>query len=180
LELTETAGFVGPSGAHYRLFVQVNSNGRHHHRRPRLRFLVLLAALVACTPADHAARPAADSLAAAIERELPQMRRDTATVFDLSTEGATIDAAYRGDTLRRLHLEGLGETGRVDETFYFDPGLVLVLRIEAHYDAPLSGRVVDSTISRFDLSLPNTPRSLADSLEASARALLLALAARGT
>jgi hypothetical protein len=48
----------------------------------------------------------------------------------------------------------------------------LVVHGEARYDAPLTGRVADSTVIRHDLTQPGAPKSEADSLSAVARALL--------
>ena len=120
----------------------------------------------------------ADSLAAAIERERPTLRHDSATVLSLSTEGATIEADYAGTALRRLHADFLGETGRASETYYFADRLMLVIRRDYRYDAPLSGRVIDSTIRRFDLRDSAAAPAQAESLRAGARALLAALARR--
>jgi len=132
----------------------------------------------ACGGGDLAPASDAEARAAAIERELPTLRRDSGTVFGLSAEGADIDAAYRGAQLRRLAATYFGETGRAHDTYYFDSTLFLVIRRDAHYAAPLSGHVQDSTISRYDLTRRDTPPARADSLNAAARALLAALADR--
>jgi hypothetical protein len=106
------------------------------------------------------------------------MRRDTTTVLGLSTEGAGLEAAYSGPVLRRLRAEFLGETGRTVETFYFDSVLFLVTRTAFRYDAPLSGRVIDSTVLRYDLTSPATAPTTADSLRVAARELLVHLRPR--
>lgn len=100
------------------------------------------------------------------------MRRDTATILELSAEGATLDAAYRDSTLQRLRAVYLGEMGRATETFYFDTSLFLVVRGEVRYDTPLSGRGADSSTMRFDLRSDSTSSLVRDSLRAKARALL--------
>ena len=104
------------------------------------------------------------------------MRRDTATVLGLSAEGAWLEAAYQGPRLRRLYAEYLGETGRVEEIFYFDSAAFFVVRKEFRYDVPLSGRVVDSIVQRFDLTGRGVPSAQVDSLNASARELLQRIA----
>jgi len=58
-----------------------------------------------------------DSVARLIEQKLPRLRHDTATVFGLSAEGATVTASYEGTALRRLRAEYLGESGRATESF---------------------------------------------------------------
>jgi hypothetical protein len=106
------------------------------------------------------------------------MRRDTATVLGLSTEGARLEASYSGSALLRIRAEFLGESGRATETFYFDSTLFLVTRRIVRYDAPLSGRGADSTTQRYDLTRPETPRALVDSLRTAARELLAHLRLR--
>jgi hypothetical protein len=137
------------------------------------RFIRLGAVLVvSCAVACTRQRVSADARAAAIDARVATMRRDTATVLSLSTEGATLEAAYDGAALRRLRAIYLGETGRATDTFYFDSTVFLVVHGEARYDAPLTGRVADSTVIRHDLTQPGAPKSEADSLSAVARALL--------
>ena len=113
-----------------------------------------------------------DSVARRIEQKLPRLRHDTATIFGLSAEGATVTASYEGTALRRLRAEYLGESGRTTESFYFDSSLVFVTTSEYRYDRPMTGRVVDSTTRRVDLTLPATPRATRDSLRAEAESLL--------
>ncbi|MFN8573750.1 MAG: hypothetical protein U0132_16965 [Gemmatimonadaceae bacterium] len=133
---------------------------------------------IACGGALHTTT-SADSLAKEVEAALPSLRRDTATVFGLSTEGAFIEADYQGMTLRRLHSEFFGESGRAVENYYFDSGLRLVLRTEFKYDRPFSGRVTDSVTVRFDLTVPAVSRRLVDSLTTSAQELLTSMTATG-
>ncbi len=134
---------------------------------------VAVAALLAACEAPRAPDPLnADARAAAIDARVRVMRLDTATVLELSHEGATLEAAYDGANLRRLHAVLLGLTGRAIETYYFDSTLFLVIRRDERYDAPMSGRVVDSTLARYDLTTPGVPRPQVDSLTASATALL--------
>ena len=135
--------------------------------------LVPLFLVFAACNIRSAARPiSVESRAAAIDSQVPTMRHDTATVLGLSAEGATLDAAYDGTKLRRLRAEFLGETGRATETFYFDSAAFYVVRGEVRYDAPLSGRVADSTSRTLDLTRPGVLRSEVDSLNAAARELL--------
>jgi hypothetical protein len=148
-------------------------------RQRRLGLAILL--LAGCSPSAEQLRraePSADSLAAAIDRAVPQLRTDTATIFDVSAEGGRLEASYAGDSLRRLRGEYLGEMGRSDETFYFDSTVFLVVARELQYDGPLSGKVVDSTIRRIDLTRPGTPPGLRDSVAAEARSLLARLPKR--
>lgn len=132
----------------------------------------LIAVLCACAPRG----PSPTARAAQIDQEIPRLRLDSATVMGLSTEGATISASYRGRELRRLHASILGETGRTEETYYFDPELILVSRREFIYDAPLSGHIARSSASSIALYGDRSRGALRDSLEASARELLAALA----
>jgi len=132
-------------------------------------------AAVACSRQDDTMPIAAvrgDSVARRIEQELPRLRQDTATVLGLSAEGATVTASYEGTALRRLRAEYLGESGRTTESFYFDSSLVFVTTSEYRYDRPMTGKVVDSTTRRVDLTLPATPRATRDSLRAEAESLL--------
>jgi hypothetical protein len=148
----------------------------------KLKAVLLVLAVVSCTrgaghtdtarASDVHGPLSADSLAARIDHRMTQLRHDTVTVFDLSAEGARITASYSGDSLRRLHARYLGETGRATETYYFDSTLFLVIRSDERYSEPLTGRVVDSSTTRFDLTAAGTPKTLVDSLEAEARILL--------
>ncbi|HYD52721.1 MAG TPA: hypothetical protein VEA99_08840 [Gemmatimonadaceae bacterium] len=138
--------------------------------------VAMLVLLGAC---DREERPAvatdatrAESLALRIDRDSARLRHDTATMFGLSSEGAFVTASYAGDTLRRVRAELMGETGRVTERFYFDSALALVVRRAERYDGPLSGRVVESTVTRHDLRDGHMPRARRDSLAAEARALI--------
>ncbi|MCC7052987.1 MAG: hypothetical protein IT355_06930 [Gemmatimonadaceae bacterium] len=103
---------------------------------------------------------------------MSRLRRDTATVLGLSTEGATLEAAYDGMQLRRLRAIYFGEMGRATDTFYFDSAAFFVVHQTFHYDAPLSGRVTDSAVRTFDLTGAHVTRVEADSLKAVARDLL--------
>jgi hypothetical protein len=134
--------------------------------------LALAALLVACESSRAPVALNADARAAAIDARVVVMRLDTATVLELSHEGATLEAAYDSAHLRRLRGVFLGLMGRVTETFYFDSTLFLVIRRNERYETPMSGRVIDSTITRFDLTLPDVPQARRDSLAASATALL--------
>jgi hypothetical protein len=127
---------------------------------------------VACEAPRTPAPLNADARAAAINARVGVMRLDTATVLELSHEGATLEAAYDSAHLRRLRGEFLGLMGRVTETFYFDSTLFLVIRRHESYDTPMSGRVIDSTLSRYDLTRPEASRTQVDSLAASATVLL--------
>lgn len=140
--------------------------------------MVTLVVVSACSVKEHSPASDADTRAATIEAELRTLRRDSGTVLELSTEGAVIDAAYRGTQLRRLAATFHGETGRAHETYYYDSTLFLVIRHDARYDASLSGHVQDSTITRYDLTGTAMPAARAESLSAAARALLDALAQR--
>ena len=144
-----------------------------------MRSVALLLVLFACSAQQENAgtsrttvKLSADSVAAAIDREADHLRQDTATVLGLSAEGARITSSYAGDTLRRLRVELLGETGRATNTFYFDSTLVFVVKSKIRYDAPMSGRVADSSATRYDLTTPAMPVPVADSLRAEARDLL--------
>ncbi|MBC8088876.1 MAG: hypothetical protein H7Z40_16550 [Phycisphaerae bacterium] len=143
--------------------------------------LLLVMFCGACAPtAQPASTPGTktspDLQAAEIDGAFPMMRKDTAIVLELSTEGARLEAAYSDSTLRRLRAEYLGETGRATDTFYFDSVLFLVVRGSVSYDAPLSGHAADSTTTRFDLRSDSTPPSQRDSLRAAARTLLVHIA----
>lgn len=140
----------------------------------------MIALLCACEPRDTSAPHAAvssDTIAARIEAAVSILRRDTATVLELSAEGATLDAAYRDTSLQRLRAIYLGEMGRATETFYFDSTLFLVVRGEVRYDMPLSGRVADSSTKRIDLRVSTASTVVRDSLRNEVRLLLEHLAA---
>lgn len=131
--------------------------------------------MAACSPAMNT--PDAATRAAAIDTRLPQLRHDTATVLGLSAEGSTVDAAYDGAALRRLHAEHLGEMGRASETFFLDSAVFLIIRRDWRYDSPLSGRVVDSSDTRLDLTLPGTTPQTRDSVARAVRTILDAMKA---
>lgn len=137
----------------------------------RLILVAVTAHLCACTSAATPARPASER-AASIDSQLPRLRVDTATVSDQSAEGAQLEAAYAADSLRRLHAVFYGETGRIAKTFYFDTSLFLVRQQSFRYDAPLSGRAVDSTMQLFDFSSPMITPVVADSLRVVVNELL--------
>lgn len=145
-----------------------------HQQRSRIvnRSSRVLALMLLACGSPSAQPPTAEVRASAIESQVALMRRDTATVFGLSAEGARLEAAYADTALRRLRAEFLGETGRATETFYFDSGLFLVTRRDFRYDAPLSGRVLDSSVESFDVRAPATSPAVADSLRAAASELL--------
>ncbi len=131
----------------------------------------------------------ADSMAAVIDGEVATLLRDTALVSGPTAEGAFLEAHYQHDSLRRLRGSFLGGSGRATETYYFNPMLFLVVRADERYDAPLSGRVRDSSSDRIYIadggvvrwvrrpasrgSLDSgTARRAADSIGAAARVLL--------
>lgn len=154
----------------------VSQSTDHLLRIPRSGYAIFLW-FAACNTSEKAREPSrttltSDSIAVSIDRSVADLRRDTATVLDLSAEGATVEAAYRDTTLRRLRAVYLGEAGRATETFYFDSSLMLVVRGEVRYDVPLSGRIADSTTKRFDLRSASTPQTVRDSLQHEAQALL--------
>ena len=111
-----------------------------------------------------APRVSATEAAAEIDRDSARLRHDTLTVLAFAAEGAGLDAAYDGTKLRRLDVTLLGEMGRARERFYFDSALFYVTRVEQRYDAPLSGRVVDSTATRYDVRRTGAPIGERDSL----------------
>ena len=117
--------------------------------RPQLAVPAIALLFGGCRSASDDLVARADSLAAHIDREAASLARDTAVVFDLSTEGAFLEAHYQHDSLRRLKGSSLRETGRASETYYFDPSLFLVVRTDGRYDAHLSGRVRDSSSDRI-------------------------------
>lgn len=151
--------------------------------------IVLVLSLVACDSPSSDLVARADSLAAVIDSQADSLARDTAVVFDLSTEGAFLEAHYQHDSLRRLRGSFLGESGRATRTFYFNPALFLVVTKDEEYDAPLSGRVRDSSSDRIYVAeggvvrwvrrpVPRgsldsaAARRAADSLDVAARELL--------
>ena len=138
-------------------------------RYPTLFSLLVAGACVAKDAATPAPSVNADSVLVRVERDLPQLRHDTATVFDRSTEGALLTASYEGQQLRRLRAEYMGEMGRSTESFYFDSALVLVMTRELRYDKPF-GKVSDSSIARLELAAMPVRRR--DSLRAEVDTLL--------
>lgn len=155
----------------------------HHPLKFRRSAWTLIFWLGACdspkqAPSMSRAGVPSDSLAERIDHSLPTLRRDTATVFGLSAEGASLEAAYRDTTLQRLRAVYFGETGRATETYYFDSVAFLLVRGQVRYDAPLSGRVAESTTTRFDLRANSMSQAVRDSLQAEARVLLGHLTAK--
>ena len=141
-------------------------------------FAALSAAACETSPAPSRAIAPSATAAEAIERSALWLRHDTATVLSLSTEGATLDAAYDGFRLRRLDASFLGHTGRARDRFYFDSTLFYVTHEEARYDQPLSGRVIDSTVRHVDLRGAGVSARERDSLVTAARSLLAQILAR--
>jgi hypothetical protein len=131
----------------------------------------------ACERVPAASQPVTSAAAAlAIDSTLPRLRHDTATVLGLSTEGATIDAAYDGPALRHLSAVYYGETGRVRDRFYLDTSVFYIIRTEARYDEPLSGRVVDSSVRHLDLRRADASAQQRDSVAQVITSLLRARA----
>jgi hypothetical protein len=73
--------------------------------------LVLLAS--ACGTRMAGVATSTDARAATIDAQIGRMRLDSATVYDLSAERTSLEAAYNGAQKRRLRATAMGETGFV-------------------------------------------------------------------
>ena len=115
---------------------------------------------------NHEARNSRSSslIALQIDSSSSSMSIDSISIPEASAEGASVEALSDATGIRRLTASFFGEGGRAIETYYFDSSLVLVIRREYHYDRPLSGRVIDSLITRVDLQSYTIAPSKRDSL----------------
>jgi hypothetical protein len=67
-----------------------------------------------------------------------------------SAEGGELTAYFLDQSLRKLTAKFYGESGQALEEYYFwDGRLFFVLRVESHYDKPLSGNVKNKSEERF-------------------------------
>jgi hypothetical protein len=85
-----------------------------------------------------------------VERDLKNCKQVKRAVMDESAEGGELTAYFSGQSLRKLVGIFYGETGKTIEEYYFwDERLFFVLRVDSHYDEPLSGKVVRKSEERF-------------------------------
>lgn len=106
----------------------------------------------------------ANLIALQIDSSARSMRVDSISIPEASSEGASVEALSDAGRIRRLAATYFGEGGRATELYYFDSSLVLVVRREYRYDRPLTGRVVDSLVTRIDVRADPIAKSTRDSL----------------
>jgi len=87
---------------------------------------------------------------AAINRSAPTYRKVKKDLSGFSAEGGQLLAYFHGPTVMKIAATYFGEMGKTSEDFYYwDGKLIFVLRSEATYDKPLSGKVVKRVEDRF-------------------------------
>ena len=87
---------------------------------------------------------------AAINRKVPTYRKVKKELSGGSAEGGQLVAYFHGPSVMKIAATYFGETGKAFEDFYYwDGKLIFVLRTEATYDKPLSGKVVKKVEERF-------------------------------
>ena len=124
--------------------------------------LLLLAALPAIAQGAGSAtalqRTAADSVAIgrirevfqAVERHASEYVKIEREVEGFSVDGAKLIAYFEGDTLRKIHVDHGGESGRAFEDDYFSQGkLVFVFLVIEQYAMSMSGKVQSRTEHRY-------------------------------
>jgi len=87
---------------------------------------------------------------AAINKNVTLYRRVKKDLAGYSAEGGELIASFHGPTIMKIAATFFGETGKTTEEYYYwDGKLIFVFRREAHYDKPLSGKVVSTIENRF-------------------------------
>jgi hypothetical protein len=85
-----------------------------------------------------------------IETDLKRCTEVKSDLPDESTEGGELTAYLSGQSLRKLIAKFYGETGQAIEEYYFwNERPIFVLRVESHYNKPLSGIAKSKTEERF-------------------------------
>jgi predicted transcriptional regulator len=85
-----------------------------------------------------------------VEKDLKNCKQVKRAVMDESAEGGELTAYFSGQSLRKLVGIFYGETGKTLEEYYFwDERLFFVLRVDSHYDKPLSGVTTRKSEERF-------------------------------
>jgi hypothetical protein len=85
-----------------------------------------------------------------IETDLKRCTEVKSDLPDESTEGGELTAYFSGQSLRKLIAKFYGETGQAIEEYYFwNERPIFVLRVESHYNKPLSGIAKSKTEERF-------------------------------
>lgn len=107
--------------------------------------------------AAHAGDLAVDEKVKAIRIRYDEVEKDlkrcTQVKRDLpgqSAEGGELTAYFSGPSLRKLVARFYGESGQALEEYYFwNERLFFVLRVDSHYDKPLSGVTKSKSEERF-------------------------------
>ena len=87
---------------------------------------------------------------AAINQNLPKCKTVKKKLSGFSTEGGELIAYSEGSALRKIVARFYGETGRaLEEYYYWDDQLQFVYRKEDRYSEPMSGKVTNTTETRF-------------------------------
>lgn len=105
------------------------------------------------SPAQVKRRSVAQAISrwtATIDASLSRMRRTAVDLPGTSTEGSQLILYGRSDSLEKLVAIYMGETGKATECYYVRADTLRYFsRRELHYDRPLSGHVVGSTVERL-------------------------------
>lgn len=85
-----------------------------------------------------------------INQEIRRYRKVKKELSGFSAEGGELVAYLDGRAIVKIVATYYGETGRtLEEYYYWNGGLIFVLRKELTYDKPLSGKVVRTREDRF-------------------------------
>lgn len=85
-----------------------------------------------------------------IEKNLKRYAEVKSDLPGESAEGGELTCYFSGQSLRKLIAKFYGETGQAIEEYYFwNERPIFVLRVESHYNKPLSGIVKSKIEERF-------------------------------
>ena len=87
---------------------------------------------------------------AAINRNAASYQKVKKELLGFSAEGGELVAYLSGPSIVKITATFFGEMGRAtDEFYYANDKLIFIYRKNAHYRAPLSGKVVRTTENRY-------------------------------
>jgi hypothetical protein len=88
-------------------------------------------------------------LYALLNREAPTYRQVNRTVLGMTTDGADVTGYYRGDELRRIHVQWSGETWYSDEEYYFERAKPVFMYRKARHRSRPFGPIISIEEARF-------------------------------
>lgn len=79
-----------------------------------------------------------------IEKSVAEYQTKKFAVNDLSSEGGEIEIFYQKSIIKKIAMTILGETGKIQDTFYFDKGELFLCRsVEERYQLTADGQISD-------------------------------------